>query len=93
MIVLDEPISALDVSIRAQVLNLLMDIQEQFGLTYLVIAHDLALVEHMSNEVLVVYLGTIVERGPTAEVFSSPAHPYTQALLNALARPDPDFIP
>ena len=93
MIVLDEPISALDVSIRAQVLNLLMDIQEQFGLTYLVIAHDLALVEHLSTEVAVIYLGRVMERGPTEAVFGAPAHPYTQALLAAVGRPDPDFLP
>ncbi len=93
MIVLDEPISALDVSIRAQVLNLLMDIQEQFGLTYLLIAHDLALVEHMSTEVAVIYLGRVMEHGPTEAVFAAPAHPYTRALLAAVGRPDPDFLP
>jgi len=93
MIVLDEPISALDVSIRAQVLNLLMDIQEQFNLTYLLIAHDLALVEHMSTEVAVIYLGRVMEHGPTASVFGAPAHPYTRALLAAVGRPDPDFLP
>jgi oligopeptide/dipeptide ABC transporter ATP-binding protein len=93
IIVLDEPISALDVSIRAQILNLLMDIQKQFGLTYLLIAHDLALVEHLSTEVAVIYLGSVVESGPSERIFADPKHPYTQALLNAVPRPDPDFVP
>jgi oligopeptide/dipeptide ABC transporter ATP-binding protein len=90
MIVLDEPVSALDVSIRAQVLNLLSDIQAEFGLTYLIIAHDLALVEHFSTQVAVIYLGQLVETGSTAEVFASPRHPYTRALLDAVPVPDPD---
>jgi peptide/nickel transport system ATP-binding protein len=93
VIILDEPISALDVSIRAQILNLLMDIQKQFGLTYLLIAHDLALVEHLSTQVAVIYLGSVVESGPSAEIFAAPKHPYTQALLDAVPRPDPDFVP
>ena len=92
-IVLDEPISALDVSIRAQILNLLADIQQRFGLTYLVIAHDLALVEHFSDRVGVMYLGNLVESGPTGEVFARPRHPYTQALLASVLRPDPDHRP
>ena len=92
-IVLDEPISALDVSIRAQVLNLLADIQERFRLTYLIIAHDLALVEHFSTRVGVMYLGNMVEAGPTSEVFARPRHPYTQALLASVPRPDPDHRP
>ena len=89
-IVLDEPVSALDVSIRSQILNLLADIQQQFNLTYLVIAHDLALVEHVSSEVGVMYLGNIVEKGPSSKVFSDSLHPYTKALLAAIPRPDPD---
>jgi oligopeptide/dipeptide ABC transporter ATP-binding protein len=93
IIILDEPISALDVSIRAQILNLLTDIQKQFGLTYLLIAHDLALVEHLSTQVAVIYLGSVVESGPSGQIFAAPKHPYTQALLNAVPRPDPDFVP
>ena len=92
MMVLDEPVSALDVSIRAQVLNLLADIQEEFGLTYLIIAHDLALVEHFSDDVAVIYLGRVAEAGPTGEVFAAPRHPYTQALLAAVPQPDPDHV-
>jgi oligopeptide/dipeptide ABC transporter ATP-binding protein len=89
-LVLDEPVSALDVSIRAQILNLLADIRDTFGLTFLVIAHDLALVEHFSDTVGVMYLGSLVETGPTEEVFQRPQHPYTVALLAAVPRPDPD---
>jgi len=92
MMVLDEPVSALDVSIRAQVLNLLADIQQEFGLTYLIIAHDLALVEHFSTDVAVIYLGRVAESGPTEEVFATPRHPYTQALLAAVPQPDPDHV-
>jgi len=92
-IVLDEPISALDVSIRAQILNLLADIQERFGIAYLIIAHDLALVEHFSARVGVMYLGNLVETGPTEEIFARPRHPYTQALLASVPRPDPDHRP
>jgi oligopeptide/dipeptide ABC transporter ATP-binding protein len=92
-VVLDEPISALDVSIRAQILNLLADIQDEFGLTYLIVAHDLALVEHFSSQVGVMYLGSLVEFGATEDVFAQPAHPYTQALLASVPRPDPDHRP
>lgn len=91
LIVLDEPISALDVSIRAQILNLLQDVQDELHLTYLVIAHDLALVEHMSDVVAVMYLGQIVEWGDSESLFGDPRHPYTQALLAAVPRPDPTF--
>ena len=92
LIVLDEPISALDVSIRAQILNLLQDIQDELGLAYLLIAHDLALVEHASVQASVMYLGRIVEYGQTANLFSKPVHPYTQALLSAVPQPDPKVM-
>lgn len=89
LIILDEPISALDVSIRAQILNLLQDIQDQQGIAYLLIAHDLALVEHASQRVAVMYLGRMVEMGDTDEIFANPEHPYTRALLSAVPQPDP----
>ncbi|NLT73666.1 MAG: ATP-binding cassette domain-containing protein [Chloroflexi bacterium] len=89
LIVADEPISALDVSIRAQILNLMKDLQAEYQLTYLFVAHDLAVVRHVSDRVAVMYVGKLMESAPKSELYGGPRHPYTEALLSTVARPDP----
>ena len=90
VVIADEPVSALDVSVRAQVLNLMMDLQQELGLSYVFISHDLSVVEHIADEVMVMYLGRCVEKGTKDQIFNNPRHPYTQALLSATPRLNPD---
>jgi oligopeptide/dipeptide ABC transporter ATP-binding protein len=89
MIIADEPVSALDVSIQSQILNLLVDLKEEFDLSYIFISHDLAVVEHVSDHVAVMYLGGIVETAPAKDLFTRPCHPYTEALIKVIPQPDP----
>jgi ABC-type oligopeptide transport system ATPase subunit len=89
LIVADEPVSALDVSVQAQVLNLMQDLQAEFGITYMLISHDLAVVHHLCEEVAVLWQGRIVEQGPPARLFSQPQHAYTRTLVEAVPEPEP----
>ena len=91
VMILDEPTSALDISVQAQILNLMQDLQQQMGLTYLFITHNLSVVKHLSNQIVVMYLGQLVEKASPDQLFHNPCHPYTQALLSAIPIPDPDI--
>ncbi|MFT5081746.1 MAG: oligopeptide/dipeptide ABC transporter ATP-binding protein, partial [Planctomycetota bacterium] len=90
LIVADEPVSALDVSVQAQVVNLMAELQKEFGLTYLFIAHDLSIVYHIADKIAVMYLGSLVEYGTAEQVYKNPKHPYSKALISAVPQPNPD---